>query len=174
MSGAIIPFSSGLPVELASVSFGADALGVFLGQGQSALALTLFGSDVNLTGPSGLMLNLAFSIPRNGYVESIALYFSNVVAQVLTDASLTVRAHIFISHAPSTLFVPLIGGVVELPPITGNVDIGSSYSAIADNLHLPVLAGSRMLVVLTLHGEGTGMSFINTLIGYVSGGIEIL
>ncbi len=174
MSGAIIPFSSGLPVELATVDFGVNALGVFLGHGQSALALTNFGDEVNLIGPSGLMLNLAFSIPRDGILESFALYFSNVVAQTLTNAELTIAGHIFVSPAPGTLFLTIPSARLELPAITGNVDLGKSFSAIRSNIHVPLIAGTRILVVLTMFGKGEGLSFINTLTGYVSGGLEIL
>ncbi len=151
-----------------------DALPVLLGHGQSALGLTTFGDEVNLTGPSGLLLNLAFSLPRDGILESFALYFSNVVAQTLTDAELTITGHILISPAPSTLFLAVPSARLDLPVVTGSVGLGQSFSAIRNNIHVTLPAGTRILVVLSMNGRGSGISFVNTLTGYVSGGLEIL
>ncbi|WP_304441266.1 hypothetical protein [Cellulosilyticum sp. I15G10I2] len=71
-AGAIIPFASGLPVAITTIAEGLVGTPAFIGFGSSGESVTVLGASIDLTGGPGLLTNLAFSVPRDGTIISIA------------------------------------------------------------------------------------------------------
>ncbi len=171
-STSIIPLSSGIPISLTTIAGGLAGIPAFIGFGSSAPGLTVLGSNIDLTNPSGTLTNFAFSMPRAGTITSISAYFSTTAALSLIGSSITIRAQLYVSSTPNNLFVPIPGAVVNLAPsLTGTISIGDISSGITTGLSIPVTAQSRLLMVFS--ATSSGLSLINTVVGYASAGIEI-
>lgn len=171
--GAIIPFASGLPVAPTTIALGLAGLPAIIGFGNSTTLPDILGATIDLTGASGLLTNLAFSVPRDGVITSIAAYFSVVLGLTLVGTEITVTAQLYESTTPDNIFTPIPGAVVTLSPsFTGIINVGSIASGIVDGLNIPVDAGTRLLMVFTITAEG--LSLINTLTGYASAGVNIV
>ena len=111
-------------------------------------------------------------MPRAGTITSISAYFSTTAALSLIGSSITIRAQLYVSSTPNNLFVPIPGAVVNLTPsLTGTISIGDISSGITTGLSIPVTAQSRLLMVFS--ATSSGLSLINTVVGYASAGIEI-
>jgi len=165
--GTIIPFSSGTPVNLPSVFGGLVKPGVALGFGNTA-EIQAYESGIDLSGLSGGNPNMAFSIPRDGTITSIAAFFSTTIA-LSSFSPITVSAQLYQSTTPSNQFTPIPGAIVSLPPYDGLVSGGQYVSDIASGLNIPVTAGSRLLLVFTSSSSGLA----SVLTGYASAGVEI-
>lgn len=171
-NGAIIPFASGLPVAPTSLVLGLAGLPALVGFGTSTVLATALGSTINLTGGTGVLANLAFSVPRDGTITSIAAYFSVVVGLTLLGTTITVHAQLYSSPTPDNTFSPIAGAIVDLSPtIGGIISIGDITSGITSGLSIPVTTGTRLLMVFTI--TSSGVSLANTLTGYASAGVNI-
>ncbi|WP_353234567.1 exosporium glycoprotein BclB-related protein [Diaphorobacter ruginosibacter] len=169
---ALIPFASGLPLSLTTVVGGLAGNAGLVGFGSSASSALAVGNTIDLTGATGQVLNMAFSVPVNGTITSISGYFSSSVALPLIGTTLTVNAQLYQSSVPDNVFTPIPGAVVTLAPsLTGIVAIGGTSNGITSGLSIPVTAGSRLLMVYT--ASTTGLSVVTTLTGYASGGVSI-
>ena len=167
-----IPLSSGIPISLTTIAGGLAGIPAFIGFGSSAPGLTILGSNIDLTNPSGTLTNFAFSMPRAGIISSISAYFSTTAALSLIGSSITIRAQLYVSSTPNNLFVPIPGAVVNLAPsLTGTISIGDISSGLTTGLSIPVTAQSRLLMVFS--ATSSGLSLINTVVGYASAGIEL-
>lgn len=165
-SSAIIPFASGTPVTLTTVTGGtAGDLGL-IGFGSNAPAVLTLGA-IYLSDLS----NLAFSMPRDGIVTSIAAYFSMTAALSLTSTSIVITAQLYSSAEPNDTFSPVAGALVTLPSLTGTVGIGSTVNGITTGLAVPVTAQTRLLMAFSAAARGS--SPINTVLGYASAGISV-
>ncbi|WP_051624296.1 exosporium glycoprotein BclB-related protein [Clostridium akagii] len=171
-AGAIIPYSSGLPVLLTTIVGGLVGLPGFVGFGSSAQGIAVLGATIDLTGAGGTLLNFAFSVPRDGTITSIAAYFSTTAALSLVGTTITVNAQLYSSTTPNNTFVPIAGTLVTLSPsITGIVAIGAISNGILTGLSIPVSAQTRLLMVFST--TATGLALINTVAGYASAGVTI-
>lgn len=171
-STSIIPLSSGLPISLTTIVGGLAGIPAFIGFGSSAPGLTVLGSSIDLTNPSGTLSNFAFSMPRAGTITSLSAYFSTTAALSLLGSTITIRAQLYVSNTPNNVFTPIPGAVVNLSPtLSGTISIGTISSGITTGLSIPVTAGSRLLMVYS--AQASGLSLVNTIVGYASAGIEI-
>lgn len=171
-SSSIIPLASGLPISLTTIVGGLAGIPVFIGFGSSAPGLTLLGSSIDLTNPSGTLSNFAFSMPRAGTITSLSAYFSTTAALSLLGSSITITAQLYVSNTPNNVFTPIPGAIVNLSPaLSGVISIGTISSGITTGLSIPVTAQSRLLMVYS--ANATGLSLVNTVVGYASAGIEI-
>ena len=171
-STSIIPLASGLPISLTTIAGGLAGIPAFIGFGSSAPGLTVLGSSIDLTNPSGTLSNFAFSMPRSGTITSLSAYFSTTAALSLLGSSITIRAQLYVSNTPNNIFIPIPSAVVNLSPaLTGTISIGTISSGITTGLSIPVTAGSRLLMVYS--AQASGVSLVNTVAGYASAGIEI-
>jgi BclB C-terminal domain-containing protein len=146
-------------------------LPALVGFGSSALDLSILGANIDLTGTGGTLLNFAFSVPRNGVITSISAFFSTTVALSLIGSTVTITAQLYSSPTPNNIFSPIPGALVTLPPITGIINIGDTLNDITTGLAIPVTAQTRLLLVF--FATASGLSLINTVVGYASAGVTI-
>ncbi|MFX3649695.1 MAG: exosporium glycoprotein BclB-related protein [Paenibacillus sp.] len=172
-SGAIIPFASGGPAILTTVAGGLVGTTSLIGFGSSATGVSILGGTIDLTGTIvGPLINFAFSVPRDGVITSIAAYFSTTATLALVDSTVTITAQLFSSPTPDNAFTAVPGAVVTLaPPLTGNIALGTISNGITTGLTIPVTAQTRLLLVFS--ATATGLTLLNTVIGYASGGVNI-
>ncbi|WP_276567130.1 exosporium glycoprotein BclB-related protein, partial [Bacillus thuringiensis] len=171
-TGAIIPFASGLPISLTTIAGGLAGTPGFIGFGSSTTGITVLGPTIDLTGGSGISLDYAFSMPDEGIITSISAYFSTTVALALVGTTLTITAQLYSSTTPDNTFTPIPGAVVTLAPqLTGVVAVGTISNGITTGLSIPVTAETRLLLVFSVTAEG--VTLVNAVTGYASGGIRI-
>ncbi|MGE6576484.1 exosporium glycoprotein BclB-related protein [Paenibacillus xylanexedens] len=172
-SGAIIPFASGGPAILTTIAGGLVGTTSLIGFGSSATGVSILGGTIDLTGTIvGPLINFAFSVPRDGVITSIAAYFSTTAALALVGSTVTITAQLFSSPTPDNAFTAVPGAVVTLaPPLTGIIALGSISNGITTGLTIPVTAQTRLLLVFS--ATATGLSLVNTVVGYASGGVNI-
>lgn len=166
--GAIIPYASGTPAVMTTILGGLVGTTSVVGFGINTPGVSLVGGLIDATS----LTNMAFSVPRDGTISSIAGFFSNTVALALVGTTVTVQAQLYSAPAGSNSFAPVPGASVTLAPsLTGIVSIGSTSSGQTTGLSIPVTAGTRLLLVYS--ATATGLSLINTVTGYVSAGVGI-
>lgn len=172
-SGAIIPFASGGPAILTTIAGGLVGTTSLIGFGSSATGVSILGGTIDLTGTVvGPLINFAFSAPRDGVITSIAAYFSTTAALALVGSTVTITAQLFSSPTPDNAFTAVPGAIVTLaPPLTGIIALGSISNGITTGLAIPVTAETRLLLVFS--ATATGLSLVNTVVGYASGGVNI-
>ncbi|PNQ82820.1 exosporium glycoprotein BclB-related protein [Paenibacillus sp. F4] len=172
-SGAIIPFASGGPAILTTVLGGVVGTTSLIGFGSSATGIGLVGDTIDLTGTLvGPLINFAFSVPRDGVITSIAGYFSTTAALTLVGSTATITAQLFSSPTPNNTFTAVPGAIVTLaPPLAGIIALGTISSGITTGLAIPVTAQTRLLLVFS--ATATGLSLVNTIVGYASAGVTI-
>jgi BclB C-terminal domain-containing protein len=141
-----------------------------LGFGSSVTGVSLIGGTINTT----TIANMAFSMPRDGTITSLAAYFSTTVALSLIGTTVTLTAQLYASSAPNNTFFPIPGALVVLSPtLTGLVGIGSISSGITTGLNIPVAAGTRLLMVFAADVTA-GIDVATTVTGFASAGVAIL
>lgn len=166
--GAIIPYASGTPAVMTTILGGLVGTTSVVGFGINTPGVSLVGGLIDATS----LTNMAFSVPRDGTITSIAGFFSNTVALALVGTTVTVQAQLYSAPAGSNSFAPVPGASVTLAPsLTAIVSIGSTSSGQTTGLSIPVTAGTRLLLVYS--ATATGLSLINTVTGYVSAGVGI-
>ena len=170
VGGAIIPYASGTPITVTTIAGGLVGTSGLLGFGNSVSGVSISGGTIDLTGASGTLLNFAFSVPRNGTLTAITAYFSTTVSLSLIGTPLTITAQLYRSTTPDNIFSPIPGASVNLL-LTGTITIGTIRNGITQNLNISVAPQERLLLVYS--ATATGLSLVNTVVGYASGGITI-
>lgn len=171
-AAAIIPFASGSPQTVTTRAGGLSGTGTVLGFGNGASDVPLLGGAIDLTGAGGSSLNFAFSMPRDGTITSLSVYFSSTTALALVGSTVTLNGQLYASPAPSNTFNPIQGASVTLAPaLTGIISIGTISNGIVTGLSIPVTAQTRVLFVGSATAVGVGT--INTVDGYWSAGVTI-
>ncbi|HWK55906.1 MAG TPA: exosporium glycoprotein BclB-related protein [Parapedobacter sp.] len=168
---AIIPFSSGTPVSLTTIMGGLVGKPAAIGFGNSAELPAPMGY-IDLTGSPSTNLNMAFMVPRDGTITSLSAFFSTTTGLSLVGTTITIHAELYQSTTPDNIFTSVPGTTMTLsPPFTGLVSIGDMCNGILTGLSIPVTAGTRLMFVVSATADG--LTLINTIDGYVSGGLEI-
>jgi BclB C-terminal domain-containing protein len=171
-SGSIVPFASGLPVTLTTLLGGLTGTSGLIGFGSSVSGVTIVGGTVDLTGAGGTLLNFSFVAPRAGTITSMSAHFSTTLALSLIGTTVNVTAQLYSAAAGSNSFAPVPGASVALAPsLAGLINIGSISSGTTSGLSIPVVAGTRYLLVYS--ASSTGISPLNTVVGYASAGLNI-
>lgn len=171
--GAIIPFASGLPITMTTVLGGIGNTSSAIGFGNSSTGITETAGTIDLTGGPGILLNQAFSVPRDGTITSISAYFSSTVALSLVGSTVTITAQLYSSNTPDNTFSIIPGAVVTLaPPFTGVLATGSISNGITTGLSIPVSAQTRLLLVYTATVT-SGIDISTSINGYASAGVSI-
>jgi len=165
--GAIIPYASGTPIVMGTVGTLAG-ISSFVGFGFSTPYLAALGQTIDLSG----LTNLAFSMPRNGIIQSIAAFFSSTVGLNIIDTSINIRAQLYSAPPGSNIFTPLTGAVVDLDPLPGPISIGDTTRGLASGLSIAVPAETRLLLVFS--ATATGAVPINSVLGYASAVVSIV
>jgi BclB C-terminal domain-containing protein len=168
-NGAIIPFTSGTPVTLTTVLGGLLNTSSAVGFGINFPGISAASGTVNLLG----LTNMAFSMPRDGIITSLAGYLSISAALSLIGSTVTVTAQLFQSTTPNNTFVAVPGAVVTLSPsLTGVISSGSISSGITTGLNIPVTAGTRLLLLFSAEVTA-GLDIAASIAGYASAGLGI-
>ncbi len=171
-AGAIIPFSSGIPLSLTTIVGGLVGTPGFIGFGSSAPGIAIAGGVIDLTNAAGTLTNFAFSVPRAGTITALSAFFSTTAALSLIGSTLTITAQLYQSTTPNNTFTAVPGAVVTLAPaLSGVISIGTLSTGIATGLSIPVTAQTRLLLVFT--ASASGLSLVNTVAGYASAGLAI-
>jgi BclB C-terminal domain-containing protein len=166
--GAIIPYASGAPIEMTTLLGGLAGTTSVLGFGTSATGISLIGGSIN----AATLTNFAYSVPRSGTITSISGFFSVTLGLNIIGSSLDIHAQLFSAPAGSNLFLPVPGAVANLTPsLTGVVNVGDTASGTTSGLSIPVIAGSRLLLVYSTTMTGFGVG--NVVTGYASAGVSI-
>ncbi|WP_042433032.1 exosporium glycoprotein BclB-related protein [Faecalispora jeddahensis] len=140
-----------------------------VGFGNSATGLSVVGGTIDTTG----VTNMAFSAPRDGTVTAIAAQFSLSVAATLVGSTVTLTAQLYSAPAASNTFAPVAGALVTLaPPLTGVVAIGTNSSGLATGLAIPVVAGTRLMLVFSA-AVTAGIDIATAITGFASAGLTI-
>jgi len=167
-TGAIIPFASGNPVALTSLLGGAPGTGALIGFGNATEGVPVSGPTIDVTS----VPNYAFSIPRAGTITAVSGFFSSTTALALIATTVTIHGELYCSSIPANTLAPVPGTFVVLgPALTGIVGIGTISSGSVTGLNIPITAQSRCAMVYSINASG--LSLINTVVGYVSGGLVI-
>lgn len=171
-SSAIIPFSSGIPLTMTTIAGGLVGIPSLIGFGASAPSVGVLGATIDLTNAAGTLTNFAFSVPRAGTITALSAFFSTTVALSLVGSSITVQAQLYQSTTPNNIFTPIPGAVVTLAPaLTGIIAVGTLVNGITTGLNIPVTPQTRLLLVFST--TATGVSLLNSVVGYASAGLSI-
>ena len=172
-STSIIPYASGLPITLTTIAGGLIGTPAYLGFGSSGEGLSIVGNTIDLTNPAGTLTNFAFTLPRDGTITAINVYFSTTAALSLIGSTVTINAQLYQSSTPNNTFTAIASSLVSLTPaLTGVLSIGSISKGTLTGLSIPVQTGNRILLVLT--ASASGLSLVNTVVGYASASIAIV
>lgn len=168
----IIPFASGLPIAMTTIAGGLSGTSSLIGFGNSATGVSVIGGAIDLTGGPGILLNQAFSVPRDGTITSLSAYFSLTEALSLVGTTVTITAQLYQSTTPDNTFTAVPGATVTLAPaFTGVIGEGTTSNGITTGLSIPVTAETRLLLVYS--STAAGVSLINDVAGYASAGLSI-
>lgn len=166
---AIIPFSSGAPLEMTTVLGGLLNTKAVLGFGNSAGSITAVGGIIDATSIN----NFAFSMPRDGIITSMSAFFSNTVAMSLVGSTLTITAQLYSSATPDNTFTAVPGAFVTLAPeLTGVLAIGTVSNGLTTSLSIPVTAQTRLLMVYSATVTA-GLDISTVVVGYGSASVAI-
>lgn len=167
-ASAIIPFSSGEAVALTTLLGGIAGTQGIIGFGSSTEAALVAGL-IDTTN----IFNMAFSMPREGVITSIAAYFSVTVDAFLVGSEVTITAQLYGSATPNNIFSPIPGTQVTLSPtLTGLVDVGTITSGIVTGLSISVPAETRLMMVFSAAVTG-GVDIATIITGVASAGVSI-
>jgi BclB C-terminal domain-containing protein len=139
-----------------------------VGFGANTAAL-IVGGLIDTTG----LINVAFSMPRDGTITAIAAYFSVGAAVSLVGSTVTITAQLYSSPTPDDSFAPVAGALATLaPPLTGLVAIGTTSDGLTTGLSIPVTSGTRLLMVFSA-AVTAGIDIATTITGFASAGVAI-
>ncbi|WP_169085592.1 exosporium glycoprotein BclB-related protein [Paenibacillus sp. PL91] len=172
--GAMIPFASGAPITATTVAGGLVGTVSLIGFGISLPGVVLTGTSIDLTGSvvGGPLFNYAFSVPRDGLIDSISAFFSNTATVNLLTSSVTLTAQLYSAPLGDNLFNPVAGAAVTFAPITGLLALGETRTGTAPALAIPVTAGTRLLMVYS--ADTADLALAAAVVGYASAGVSII
>lgn len=171
-AGAIIPYSSGIPITMTTIAGGLVGIPSLIGFGASAPSVGVLGATIDLTNAAGTLTNFAFSMPRSGTITSISAYFSVTTALSIVGSTLTITAQLYSSPTPNNIFAPITGASVTLTPtLGGTINVGDLATGITSDLNIPITPQTRLLLVFSATASGT--SLVNSIVGYASAGVTI-
>lgn len=90
----------------------------------------------------------------------------------MIGATVVPSGQLYASSTPNNVFNVIPGSAVTLSPaLSGVIPIGSVSNGTVTGLSIPVTTGTRLLFVGS--ANAAGVTLINTVNGYLSGGISI-
>lgn len=172
-AGAIIPFSSGSdPFSLSALDGGLVGLPIVIGNGNHFHLQQNLGDTIDISGGPGVGSSFAFSVPRDGVITDIEVFYSNFSPQYL-DGSYNVVARLYQSTTPNDIFTPINESTISLAPtFTGNTVTGDIARGSLTGLSINITKGTRLMLIYYFQPieETTNPEFI---MGYASAGITI-
>jgi BclB C-terminal domain-containing protein len=171
-AGAIIPFASGLPAVGSSL-LAVISTGTVVGFGNSSQNAVVVGSDIDLTGSLGTLLNMAFVVPRAGTITGLSATYSNVAILSIgaTVVVLTVQIYKNAAGSGTNIFSPLATVSVAID-ITGTLTIlGGLAAGNSGVISVPVAIGDRLILFSSIATNNPDL--LITATGYISAGLSI-
>lgn len=175
-NGSIIPYASGLPVSLTvtMISF-LPVSGNYglIGFGSSVTVPGPLPNPIDLTGGNTILINFAFSAPRDGIITAFSGYFSLTnTLNMPSEGEIIINATLYESAGLDNLFMPTIV-TVDFPSYFGNPPLGDSRKAIITGLNVPLISENRYLLVVSAYSP---LSISDDVLigGYFSGGLNIV
>ena len=105
--------------------------------------------------------------PTATTITGISAYLSLTQAQSLVGTTVTIQAQLYISTTPDNTFTPVPGAVVTLAPaLTGALAIGTISTGQVTGLSIPIIAGTRGMIVVS--ATAAGVALINIISGHAS------
>jgi len=128
------------------------------------------GFTIDLTG-SGALLDVSFSMPRAGTIDSLVGFFGNVLAGEIIpgETQVTIIYRLYSAAFNSNIFSP-IASVTLAPRIAGAID-GQIATGITTGIGLVVPAQTRLLLVASSLATAAVATTVN---GYMSAGLGII
>ncbi len=167
-AGSVIPFASGSPISITTNSFGNPATVALLGFGNNISGVTPVGGNIDLATVSNG--NYAFSMPRDGTIKSISMFFSTTSGTTVGGSFANVNAQLYMSSPPSNFFTPVASTLINVFYPPGPIAIGT-FSYNWNALSVPVTNQSRLLLVFSISNPGGFVPLV--MQGSASAGITI-
>ena len=168
--GSIIAYSSGFPITMrARISSDNQGALVAFGNSVSNISFEPGTETILLIGDEQKLLDMAFTMPRDGIITSFSARFTTGSQRDLGMSFVGVIARIFQADPDSNLFTPIPGTTIQLPFFTGNLPSGSVASGIVRPLSIFVPEQQNILLVFTTVGSFGGIS----ITGYARAGLNI-
>jgi BclB C-terminal domain-containing protein len=163
--------SSGEPVVPTTLVGGLSGqVAVLPLDGDQAGMAELQGSVLDLTGGGGQIVP-AQTFPTDETIQSITLFSSTTAALSLVGTTVTVSAQLYTSTTPNNTFAPVPGTLVTAsPPLTGVDAIGTISNGITTGLSIPVTAGTRGVIVVSV--TAAGLTLVNAVPMYAGASIS--
>lgn len=99
--------------------------------------------------------NFAFMMPRNATLSSLSFNISTTTGMALLGSTVTLQAKVYRATSGSNTFSPVAGSTVfASPPLTGVVPVGTTAQGTLSALSIPVVAGDRLLLVVSAQASG--------------------
>jgi BclB C-terminal domain-containing protein len=167
---ALVPFASGLPVEL-SDDPDAGRIGAVIGFGNSGASPDLLGGSIDLTN----IIDMAWSMPTDGTLVQLSAMYSNVVAVVIpAGVKATVFVQLYRAPVGSNTFTPIGPTATLLPSFTGPLAVGGTATRSIPLGDIAVNAEDRLVLVALVELEGTTTALLPVLTGYISAGLKLV
>jgi len=168
-SSAIIPFASGIPVDLAYALGGAAGIGSFVGFGLSGPGLSVFGSNVSLV-TSGPAINYAFVVPRAGHITGFSAQFTAAAGLSVSLGTAYVQAQLLYAPAGSETFTPIT--TLTLSPGIGLIALLAPMTGTNNTLNIAVNPGDQLLLEFGAYNDSIA-SLAGDVVGFASAGVAI-
>lgn len=166
--GFVIPYASGNLFAMTVLEDGTPGLGGTIGFGNANSEVPIVGGVIDMFE----LLNLAYVMPRNGNITSIAAQYT-IASDAIISTEITITAQLYASTDFSDLFSPIPGAIVTLgPPLTGNLAETVQTYGIVSNLNIPVTAQTRLLLVFSASQTGQPPELLE-FVGTASAGVSI-
>ena len=170
----LIPFASGGSVTLTTQANGASGNVGLVGFGNSGTTTIGSSDDINLfTGP-----NYSFMVPTSGTITDISgLFSAGYQPQTLPPGTtITITCQLYKSSTNfMNAFFPIAAPPVLLSPgLSGFVQTGTTGTGSASGMSIPVVAGSRLMMVVSAPvSSGSGGAGYSVPL-YFSGGVNMV
>lgn len=169
----MIPYASGTPVSLTTITGGLAGTYATLGFGSHAASSTVLDTTLDLASTGGGMANTSYVTPNSITYESITAVFSTVGNLNLIATDVTIFAAMYSAPIDSNTYTQVAGSKVMLEPsLSGIVAPGTIVSG-----HLGGIASEGSIiegqhkVVIAVWAEAEGLILVNSLSGYASASV---
>jgi BclB C-terminal domain-containing protein len=172
-TGAVFHLSSGTPLTMTTGAVGFPI-------NNPTVALLGFGSNISgfqyqenspiTVDSSSPIINDAFSVPRNGTITSLSMFFSPTTAFPPAGEFFTVSAQVYEASGNNTL-VTIPGATVSYSFPAGASATGTISTNYITGLNIPVTPQTILLIVFSVESADILNSY--TISGYASASINI-
>ena len=170
----MIPFASGGSVTLTTLADGSSGNVGLVGFGNNGTTTIGGSNEINLsTGP-----NYSFMAPTSGTITDISGLFStgNQSLTLPPGTTITITCQLYKSSTNfMNAFFPIAASPVLLSPgLSGFVQAGTTGTGTASGMSIPVVAASRLIMVVSATVISVSGSAVYSIPLYFSGGVNMI